>query len=49
MDVQIVESPEFVNEIVHQQVIDILDWTQKLRSRTVKNFERRMIASKKGH
>ena len=49
VDVQIVELPEFVNEIVHQQVIDILDWTQKLRSRTVKNFERRMIASKKGH
>ena len=49
MDVQIVESPESVNEIVHQHVIDMLDWIQKLNSRTVNNFQRRMIAFKKGH
>ena len=28
VDVQIVELPEFVNEIVHQHVIDMLDWIQ---------------------
>ena len=49
VDVQIVKSPEFVNEIVHQHVIDMLDWIQKLNSRTVNNFQRRMIAYKKGH